>query len=85
MKEWHIRRWIGAAAALILSGIYLTWMIDRVTLSTWLQRTFIFVYFVAGAAMLLFLRKCFWTRKKSGQRRMILVCSVIGAALSIFF
>lgn len=84
MKEWHIKRWIGAAAALILSGIYLTWLIDRVTLSTWLQRAFIFGYFVAGAAGLLFLRKCFWNRKESGQKRMILVCSVVGAVLCVF-
>ncbi len=48
---------IGAGASLGISSIYLTWLVDQVTLSTWLQRGFIFLYFMAMSFVLLMIRK----------------------------
>lgn len=76
---------IAAGVLLGASSIYLTWLVDRATLSTWLQRAFIFLYFAAVSVGLLLVRKGRVKKDDRERRFMVSLFSVLGAILCVLY
>lgn len=83
MERADIYKRVGTGVLLGVSSFYLTWLIDRVTLSTWLQRIFVFSYFIAISVLLLRVRRSRRGNLEGRRRSAVYVFSVAGAIFCV--